>query len=43
MTGLRNLLIHEYDDIDMGVVWMTVKEELPRLVTQIESLLPPKS
>jgi len=25
MIGLRNLLIHEYDDIDLSVVWQTVR------------------
>jgi uncharacterized protein with HEPN domain len=39
MIGMRNLLIHEYDDVDMHVVWQTVLTELPRLAAQMEELL----
>lgn len=41
MLGMRNLLIHEYDDVDIEVVWQVVTEDLPALVAQIESLVPP--
>jgi uncharacterized protein with HEPN domain len=38
MKGMRNLLIHEYDDINLNEVWNTVKNELPALIKQIEEL-----
>ena len=41
MIGMRNLMIHEYDDVDLGVVWHTVQDDLPGLVAAIESLVPP--
>ncbi len=39
MKGTRNFLIHEYDDIDLSVVWVTVKENLPPVITFIEKIV----
>jgi uncharacterized protein with HEPN domain len=39
MIGLRNILIHEYDDIDLSIVWHTVRNELPRLISTLETIL----
>ncbi|MEK7525294.1 MAG: DUF86 domain-containing protein [Patescibacteria group bacterium] len=36
---MRNKLIHEYDDIDLKVVWDTVSVDLPKLGEAIEKLL----
>jgi len=41
MVGLRNVLIHEYGEIDHALVWTVVQEHLPVLVAQIVPLLPP--
>jgi len=41
MIGMRNLLIHEYDDVDLSIVWDTVKTGLPALMKAIEPLVPP--
>ena len=40
MIDLRNRLIHEYFRVDYGVVWDTIQNELPRLIEQIEPLVP---
>jgi len=39
MVGMRNVLIHEYDDVDLHVVWRTVVDELPGIVASAERLL----
>ena len=39
MVGMRNRLVHAYFDVDLDVVWRTVKEELPELIAQIEPIL----
>ena len=39
MKGMRNLLIHEYDEIDLKDVWNTVEKDLPFLITKIEQIL----
>ncbi len=33
---MRNRLIHAYFDINLDIVWRTVKEELPGLIRQLE-------
>jgi uncharacterized protein with HEPN domain len=42
MIGMRNLLIHEYDDVDLSIVWDTVKSDLPALINALEPLVPVK-
>lgn len=42
MVGMRNILIHEYDDVDLSVVWNAVHEDLPPLITVLEKIVPPK-
>lgn len=31
MRGMRNKMIHDYFDVDVNVVWNTVRDDLPRL------------
>lgn len=38
MTGMRNRMIHGYDDIDMNVVWDTTQDSIPRLLPIVERL-----
>ena len=42
MVGMRNLMIHDYDDVDLEIVWDTILQDLPRLITLIEPLVPPE-
>ncbi|MBN1815614.1 MAG: DUF86 domain-containing protein [Anaerolineae bacterium] len=35
MIGMRNV-IHGYDDVDLTVVWNTVKDDLPALIEALE-------
>ncbi len=39
MRGMRNKMIHDYFDVDVKVVWGTVKQDLPALKKQIERIL----
>lgn len=36
---LRNFLIHGYDEIELDVVWKTIKDDLPKLKILIEKIL----
>lgn len=38
-SAMRNRLIHGYFDVDTEIVWVTVIEELPRLVEQLDNAL----
>ena len=39
IIGMRNRLIHAYDDVNLSVVWQTVTSDLPPLVIQLEQIL----
>ncbi|MBU4075980.1 MAG: DUF86 domain-containing protein [Euryarchaeota archaeon] len=39
LISMRNVMIHEYDDIDIWIVWETVKNDLPLLVDSLENIL----
>jgi len=39
MIAMRNVMIHEYDDIDLPLVWETVRASLPVLVKSLEKIL----
>ncbi len=39
ITGMRNELIHEYWQLDLQVIWDTLKKDLPKLKKQIQKLL----
>ena len=38
-AGMRDVLIHDYDDVNLEVVWHTATESLPPLVRQLETYL----
>lgn len=38
MYGFRNRIVHDYDQINMNVVYDTVKEDLPYLLDQLINL-----
>ncbi|MBI5165274.1 MAG: DUF86 domain-containing protein [Magnetospirillum sp.] len=40
ITAMRNRLVHAYFDIDHGILWKTVTEELPPLVLLLRKALP---
>jgi uncharacterized protein with HEPN domain len=39
IAGMRDKLIHDYLDVDIDTVWATASEDIPRLITEIESVL----
>ena len=43
IVGMRNRLVHVYFDVDIGLVWRTVQEDLPALIAQLERIVPPDS
>ena len=40
IIGLRNRLIHGYDDIDHDIVWQIVTKDLPSLASELSRSLP---
>ncbi len=42
MIGMRNLLVHAYASVDPDVIWQVVRDDLPKLVVVLETLLADK-
>ncbi len=42
-AGMRNRLVHGYDDIVWEIVWETTHRDLPELIAALDSLFPPDS
>lgn len=41
INGMRNRLVHEYDDVDLDIVWNVVRYEIPPLIDALKSQVPP--
>lgn len=41
IAGMRDVLIHAYDRVDLGRVWETATRSVPELAAYLEPLLPP--
>lgn len=39
MIGMRNRLIHKYDDIDVDILWDTVTGDIPGLIETLDPIL----
>jgi uncharacterized protein with HEPN domain len=42
MVSMRNIMIHEYEGIDLAIVWDTIQNDLPPLIALIEPFIPPE-
>ena len=42
INGMRNRLVHEYDDINLDIVWNVVINEIPTLITELKFKVPAK-
>jgi uncharacterized protein with HEPN domain len=41
IAGMRNRIIHEYFNIELGIVWETIQRDIPPLIIQLKSIIPP--
>ncbi|MBX3059533.1 MAG: DUF86 domain-containing protein [Anaerolineae bacterium] len=39
MAGMRDRIIHGYDDVDLAIVWNVVQNDIPRIKPQLLQLL----
>ncbi len=39
VSGMRNVLIHDYDKVDFDTIWDTARNDLPTLITELETFL----
>jgi uncharacterized protein with HEPN domain len=40
MAGMRDVIVHDYNEIDLDLVWDTATKSIPALIAQIEPLAP---
>lgn len=43
LAGMRDILIHAYDHVDLDEVWVAATESVPALIEKITLLVPPES
>jgi uncharacterized protein with HEPN domain len=41
IIGQRNVIAHQYDDIELEQLWSVVTSDIPTLIAQLEPLIPP--
>jgi uncharacterized protein with HEPN domain len=41
IVGLRNRLIHGYDNVDFDILWEIVTQDLPPLIAELEKIFSP--
>ncbi len=40
IVSLRNRLIHGYDSVDFDILWQIVNQDLPKLISELEKIVP---
>lgn len=43
MSGMRDILVHNYMDVDLDVVWIVSQEAIPELKRQVTAILDEES
>ncbi len=43
IIGMRQRIVHDYEQVNLDIVWQVVSVDLPALLTQLDALLPPHS
>ena len=41
IVGMRNRVVHNYLNVDEDIVWDTARNDLPPLIKQLETIIPP--
>ena len=39
IKGMRNRIVHDYDNVDLSVLWGTIKESLPELKNKLKDII----
>ena len=39
MLTMRNIVVHEYQGVNLSIIWQTVKEDLPPLISPLKRIL----
>ena len=39
MKGMRNRIVHDYENVDLSVLWGTIKTSLPELKSELQEII----
>lgn len=39
IKGMRNKIVHDYDNVDLSVLWGTIKNSLPQLKEELKEII----
>ena len=39
IIGMRNRLVHDYDDVDLSILWDIIQNDLPPLIGQLQAIV----
>ncbi len=39
ITAMRNIIVHDYDEVDLDIVWDSARNDLPPLIAKLEVYL----
>lgn len=39
IKGMRNKIVHDYENVDLSVLWGTIKESLPELKDELKEII----
>lgn len=42
MAGMRNVVSHAYDRVNLNIVWDVIENKIPQLLAEIQPLIPPQ-
>ncbi|HEX2091839.1 MAG TPA: HepT-like ribonuclease domain-containing protein [Longimicrobiaceae bacterium] len=42
IVGMRHRLVHDYQNLDLDILWGVVRDEIPPLIAALEPLIPPE-
>jgi len=37
VSAMRNILIHDYDDVNLNIVWETTQQDIPKLIASLQA------
>lgn len=43
IAGMRDVVVHNYDQVQIDKIWEVIQQDIPTLIRQIEPLVPPNS
>jgi uncharacterized protein with HEPN domain len=43
IIGLRNVLAHDYAEVNLDRLWAIIEVEVPRMIRVVEPLVPPEA